>query len=321
MTEEEYYAKIKAEYEASTDEKLVEWARPYFEGTKKPNSKEKYVICPVSERAASDIMELTGSDVHGFTHVLRCDEVAHINKRHGKKGIADNSMRDIADLGRIAFVLNNYDYLETDGKPVFGFTNKSGRPAALVRYVKRINGNVYTAEAVSDSPKRHTLFVQSMYKAKTSELMAKKNELAATAQLEPSPYVQNDANSITSILTQPGKNVKPPNENNSNSPKTEYDVQLDRQLAEQLQTHISEVDAMNIPPERKAELRLGIEKIYSRTPPTTTEIKAELRGKTPREIENMTRNPPQKTFQNGKNASGKDGKTASGNGSGGNSGR
>ena len=216
MNEQEYYEKIKAEYESSTDSKLVEWAQPYFDGTKKPNSKDRYIICPVSERAAQDIFELTGSDVRGFNHVLRCDEVSHINKRHGKKGIADKSMQDIDNLGRMAYVLNNYDYIETDGRPVFGFTNKKGRPAALVRYVKRINGHVYTAEAVSDSPQRKTLFVQSMYIAKTSEFKAQKKELAATVQTEPSPYVQNDANSSSiSILPQNEKNVNSLEKNNS----------------------------------------------------------------------------------------------------------
>lgn len=235
--DEKDYEKIKAEYEASTDEKLVEWARPYFEGTKKPDSKDKYIVCPVSERAAQDIFELTGSDVNGFNHVLRCDEVKHVDKRHGKKGVADHSMSDINDLGRMAYVLSNYDYIETDGKPVFGFTNKSGQAAALIRYVKRIDGHVYTAAAVTDSTKRKTLTIQSMYKAKTSAFMTQKKELTATAPNEPSPYVQDDVNSTTNILPQSDKNVKPseqksPLETRPLTPREQYEAMRDKMKSE-----------------------------------------------------------------------------------------
>ncbi len=204
--EEEYYAKIKAEYEASTDHELVEWARPYFEGTKKPNGKDKYTVCPVSERAARDILELTGSDVRGFNHVIRADEIAHIRKRHGTKGKADRSMRDISDLGRIGFVLNNYDEIIVPENGVKGFNNKNNRAANAILFVKRINGQVVIAEAVTDSLKYKSLYIETVYKARTSAFIAQKKETAVSGN-SPRPNVRNGAASDTSILPQSENNV------------------------------------------------------------------------------------------------------------------
>lgn len=207
MTEEEQYARIKAEYEASTDAKLVEWARPYFDGTKKPNSKDRYIVCPVSERAAQDILELTGSDVSGFNHVLRCDEVAHINKRHGKKGTADRSMRNISEIGRLAFVLDNYDEIIFGDRVSKGFRNKASKHALSVMFVKRIDGHVYAAEAVTDSPKKKELYIETMYKARTSIYWAQKRE-SVVDDVNPRPNVHDASDSTyNSILPQPHKNV------------------------------------------------------------------------------------------------------------------
>lgn len=214
MTEEEYYAQIKSEYEASTDAKLVAWAQPYFDGTKKPNSRDKYIICPVSEHAANDIIQLTGSDVYGFNHVIRSDEVAHINKRHGKHGKADSTMKDIDDLGRMAYVLNNYDEIVVSDAKVKGFNNKNNSSASALLFVKRIDGHIYIAEALTDSLKQKELHIQTMYKARTSAYLAQKKEVAVDDEI-PRPNVRNEATSTTSILPQPEKNVNSFEKNNS----------------------------------------------------------------------------------------------------------
>ena len=288
MTEEEYYAVIKAEYEASTDAKLVKWARPYFEGTKKPDSKDRYIVCPVSDRAAQDIYELTGSDVKGFNHVLRCDEVAHINKRHGKHGKADNSMRDIADLGRLAYVLKNYDEIIFNDRISDGFRNKIGKHALSVLFVKRVNGHVYAAEAITDSTKKKELHIETMYKARTSNYLAQKRE-SVVDDKNPRPNVLNASDSTSiSILPQSKKNVKPSSENNS-----------------------------DLREERQRTVANGRAKIAAEM----AEIKAKLRGKSPSEIAEMSRRARQKNKQNGNNSSGSGGKPSNGNGSDGNSGR
>lgn len=290
MTEEEYYARIKAEYEASTDDKLVEWARPYFDGTKKPNSKDRYIICPVSDRAADDIMALTESDVHGFNHVLRCDEVAHINKRHGRHGKHDNTMRDISDLGRIEYVLNNYDEIIVGERVSDGFRNKIGKHASSVLFVKRIDGHIFVAEAVTDSIKKKELYIESMYKARTSIYLAQKRESVVDDQ-SPRPNVHNASDSAIIILPQSEKNVNSLAENFTDPPE------------QQAQPQRKTTDS-------RAEIAAEM-----------AELKAELRGKNPAEIAELTRQARQKNKQNGNNSNGNGGKPSGGNGSGGNSGR
>lgn len=103
--------------------------------------------------------------------------------------------------------------------------------------------------------------------------------------------------------------------------KSGLEKETERQLAEHQQAHLAEVEAMDIPPERKAELRQKVDEIYSVKPPTIAEIKAEIRGKSPKEIAELSRQAQQKNKQNGKNSSNNTGKPPSGNGSGGNSGR
>ena len=169
----------------------------------------------MSERAAQDIFELTGSDVRGFNHVLRCDEVSHINKRHGKKGKADSSMRDINDLGRIAYVLNNYYEIIFSDRAAIGFRNKIGKHALSVLFVKRINGNVFAAEAITDSIKKKELYIETMYKARTSIYLAQKRE-SVVDDKNPRPNVHDASDSTSiSILPQNEKNVNSLKKNNS----------------------------------------------------------------------------------------------------------
>lgn len=55
---------------------------------------------------------------------------------------------------------------------------------------------------------------------------------------------------------------------------------LQSKLESDADKHLAEIETMDIAPERKAELRRGIDEIYSRKPPKIAEIKAELHEKT-----------------------------------------
>lgn len=216
MTEEEYYARIKAEYESSTDPALVEWARPYYYGTKKPNGKDKYMICPVSDRAARDIFELTGSNVRGFSHVFQADVIKHICNEHGNNGKSDHSVNDIAHIGRVAYVLNNYDAVVEGSRNSRGFKNKNNERAKTIVFVKRLNGQVFAAEAVTDSIKNKNLHITSMYLKQYKRNSAQKMGSVITDQNNDlRPNVRNEADPVTSILPQPQKNV---NSLENNSP-------------------------------------------------------------------------------------------------------
>lgn len=292
MTEEEYYARIKAEYEASTNAKLVEWARPYFEGTKKPNSKDRYIVCPVSDRVAQDIFELTGSDVRGFNHVFQSDVIKHICNEHGNNGKSDHSVSDIAHIGRVAYVLNNYDEIIEGSRRSGGFKNKSNERANTIVFIKRLNGQVFAAEAITDSLKNKQLFITSLYLKRYKENSTQKRESVITDQNNDlRPNVQNEADSVTSILPQPEKNVNSLEEKSCD------------------------------PSHRQTERQRTTDDDRAKIAAEMAEIKAELRGKSPSEIAEMSRQARQKNKQIGNNANGNGGKPSSGNGSGGSSGR
>lgn len=211
MTEEEHYEKIKAEYEASTDEKLVEWARPYFEGTKKPDGTNQYEICTVTDIAANRIEELTGSKVKGFKHVITDEIVRHIAKRHGKHGEADKSMQDINHLGRMAYVFANCkaENITLLPKRSRKFRDKTSQFAKTVEFALRINGTVCVWEAVTDSARKMILCTSTEFiKAKSKGKMTKKeSEDLDVCKSTPESNVLNGTRSITSILPQSEKNV------------------------------------------------------------------------------------------------------------------
>lgn len=157
------------EYTRSTDSKIVSFINRVL-GLKNRNFRNKVNLefAPVSDRAASDILSMTGVDASGFTHELTGRAVDHIIDRHGPEGEADTSMRDFNDIARIGYVLEHYDYLEpirnSDGSPktTQSYRMADNSQAPMVKFVKKIDGTYYAVEAVTDS-KAHRLGVISAY--------------------------------------------------------------------------------------------------------------------------------------------------------------
>lgn len=157
------------EYTRSTDSKIVSFINRVL-GLKNRNFRNKVNLefAPVSDRAAADILSMTGVDASGFTHELTGRAVDHIIDRHGPEGEADTSMRDFNDIARIGYVLEHYDYLEpirnSDGSPktTQSYRMADNSQAPMVKFVKKIDGTYYAVEAVTDS-KAHRLGVISAY--------------------------------------------------------------------------------------------------------------------------------------------------------------
>lgn len=157
------------EYTRSTDSKIVSFINRVL-GLKNRNFRNKVNLefAPVSDRAAADILSMTGVDAAGFTHELTGRAVDHIIDRHGPEGEADTSMRDFNDIARIGYVLEHYDYLEpirnSDGSPktTQSYRMADNSQAPMVKFVKKIDGTYYAVEAVTDS-KAHRLGVISAY--------------------------------------------------------------------------------------------------------------------------------------------------------------
>lgn len=154
-------------YQDAVDDGLVRFVEQAIQNKGSNNS--RYTLKPVSDRAAADIQEKTGVNVSGFKTVLEQRAAEHIVGRHGANGSADTSMRDMNDIGRIQYVLDNYDFLEYGGKSTAYTTVKeNGKTASAdtVRYSKKVNGTYYIVEAVPNT-KAKTTFIVSAYMNKT----------------------------------------------------------------------------------------------------------------------------------------------------------
>ena len=138
-------------YKNAVDPDLVEFIQ---EARQHPDARwMNYQLGKVSSQTADRVQELTGVDVHGYTHNMQNSTVQHIDKRHGADGAADHSMAVDADIARVGWVLENYDSLDK-GTPSKQYKNKDGSRAATVVYKKAVDGTMYVVEAVPDSKAR-----------------------------------------------------------------------------------------------------------------------------------------------------------------------
>lgn len=166
LDEKSYYEGIKMEYENSTNQDLLNFIYQQLES---PNPKARFTISEANKKQIEDIKNLLGIDATGFKNVIDHNAIMHIKNRHGLNGKADKSMSNPKDLARIGYILENYDSIEIltkkDGKQKFsgGYRNKSGGPATVVVFTKRINGYYVTSQAIVDSQNK-SLFIETAYK-------------------------------------------------------------------------------------------------------------------------------------------------------------
>lgn len=177
-------------YRSSVDDGLVQYVQDVMND--QVSYREKYNLNPMSDRASADIKALTGVDTTGFQTAIERKTIEHILKRHGEKGIQDRSMRDIHDIARIQYVLDNYDSMK-EGDPAEGYTTikPNGRPkrAQSVVYEKAVNGTYYVVEAVPDT-KSKTAYIVSAYMSKNPNEKAGAFRLADAAKRP--PYVTSE---------------------------------------------------------------------------------------------------------------------------------
>ena len=168
------------EYQNSTDTGLVDFVQ---RAAQNPGGKDRYTLNPVSDRAAADIKNITGVDTAGNQTVLESRMAEHILQRHGENGAADHSMRDLNDLGRIQYVLDNYDSVVDGGTTQSYVTNADGknRPAKTVLFSKAVNGTYYVVEAVPDTTK-HTTYIVTAYMTKNKPTSVQSPDAFAPAQ-------------------------------------------------------------------------------------------------------------------------------------------
>ena len=154
--------KIIREYTDSVDSELVGFIQHALDDT--ADNSTVYKIAKVNERNAVDVEKETGIDVRGYTHSIKTNDIRHISKRHGVDGIHDRSMRDIKDIARIGYVLENYDEVFKLNDTSAEYRDKQQRPAPTIKYRKRINGTYYVVEAVPDTKKRELKVIAAYIK-------------------------------------------------------------------------------------------------------------------------------------------------------------
>ncbi|MDR3207058.1 MAG: hypothetical protein LBT60_01880, partial [Oscillospiraceae bacterium] len=173
--------RVIREYEAAVDENLVAFAETAIEN--KQGKVRQYIIQPVSDRAVDEIKAYTGVDATGFRVVISTNDINHIEGRHGETGSNDNSMADVSDIGRIPYILNNYDSIDSTGK-TSAYLNQDGTPSVLLRLEKKIDGFHYVVEAVPDTAKKQIHIISS----------SKSNRQSVdTGMQSPPVYAQGDS--------------------------------------------------------------------------------------------------------------------------------
>ena len=143
------------EYIDSTNNQILEYAEKCRLDKNVPY--ERIPITPISDRQAADAERLLGIDFSGYNNALEKSALIHIEKRHGVKGEQDTSMKDLNDVARIGYILENYDNVEVttdnDGNDRYSkqFRDKNNRPAPMLRFSKKINGTYYAVIAFPDA--------------------------------------------------------------------------------------------------------------------------------------------------------------------------
>jgi len=156
--------------------------------------KYQYMISGhISDRLAADIEKLVGFPVKGYKNKITPGRIRHIYNRHGKDGVADNSLADTHNIARIGYVVENYDNIVVGQELSEEFKNSDGSPAKTILLQKNIGKEYYyIVEAVPDSSSK-TLFVVSAFINKNDTYIEAGNAIS------PNPDVQNELQSNVSF--------------------------------------------------------------------------------------------------------------------------
>lgn len=195
------------EYTRSTDSRIVSFIKRIGQMMNSDRKNRQYQkLDAVTPRQTEDLYRITGVDTTGYTHEIKGSAITHIQKRHGENGTADQSMRDINDIARIPYVLENYDSVEPlsaedgDAEVTTSYNNSDNTLAPMVRFSKKVNGTYYIVEAVPDS-KAKVLGIVSAYmnKAKGSNAQVPTMPATPTRSITSETSLENNASSSQSI--------------------------------------------------------------------------------------------------------------------------
>ena len=133
------YKQVFEEYRNSTNIKLVQFVKDIHSGK---NEYASGFLGYVTREESDSIRTVVDINAEGFEIIISEGAVNHINKRHGIKGQADHTMSNINDVGRIEFVMANYDDIyrtvNSKGNEVFSSSHhgSDGKRSPLITYEK-----------------------------------------------------------------------------------------------------------------------------------------------------------------------------------------
>ena len=150
-------------YNNAVDENVMDFINEVR--TKEQKGSSLIEVAEISSTQAEAMQELNGVDYTGYSVCLTGDAVAHIDKRHGKNGTADNSMADDKDLARIGWVVDNFDKVEPGNRKTRKYKSSDNTLADIFVFSKNINGRYHVAIASPVTSKK-TLYIVSAYRNK-----------------------------------------------------------------------------------------------------------------------------------------------------------
>ena len=178
------------EYYNSIDEGIIEFVNEVRSKDKNAFTKP-YELKNVSNRAAEDIKKLTGIEAVDNKILLNKDTILHIDNGHGKNGISDKSMADDKTLSRIQYILDNYDGVFL-GEGTTKTRLKDSSFAPTVVFYKKVDGNYFVVEAVTDAKSKKNMIVSAYCSNKDVETIKKEmyqagnvNNLPRTSETHP----------------------------------------------------------------------------------------------------------------------------------------
>lgn len=122
----------------ATKEQITRFIQNAFN---KQNQFQFLKISDVSPELAATLRE-AGIDVEGYSHVLRDNDIRHVDSSHGS--ISNDKYKVTADvLGNVQDVIDNYDNLYR------GYDTRNGNPTVV--YEKRMGNRTFYVEEVLDS--------------------------------------------------------------------------------------------------------------------------------------------------------------------------
>ncbi|WP_302826145.1 LPD38 domain-containing protein [Anaerofustis stercorihominis] len=212
--------KIKAEYENAADNVVVKFVDKVLK-----NRKCKFVRYTskniLNENLRKDIGVLTDNNIdEDYRADWGSSNVIHVYNRHGKNGIADQTMSDIRDISKAEYVLNNYDYIQNTGAYSERYLSRKNEPSKILLVSKRINGYHHVAFVAPDS-KWKKIHILSTYKSKSRYIQENqiKEELSSYAWSKPKKVKIGhtaDSSPIDNSIPQNGKNDTKKNKNSIN---------------------------------------------------------------------------------------------------------